>query len=93
MQTQVQTLIKMLKRGWVSTGDAFNAGITSYHRRLADLREQTRTVYECESGEFTVAGSPYRIAGKDYRLKERNRSIKSRWGRVTIKEYKLVAVK
>lgn len=90
MKTQVQTLVSMMRKGWVSTWDACQAGVTSFHRRLSDFRE------DHISGAYTadnVFRWGYLINGKMYDLIDRERTVKTRWGKAKIKEYRLVAVK
>ena len=89
--SQVNTLIVMMRKGWVSTDDAFRAGITSFHRRLTDLRNKHEQY-------LLVDDDPYPqyfmfINGKDYTLKDREREIFTRWGKARIKEYTLKLVK
>jgi hypothetical protein len=88
--SQVNTLIVMMRKGWVSTDDAFRAGITSFHRRLADFR--MRRSWRIENGTL-YPEEFYTISGKDYILKDRERQIFTRWGKAKIKEYRLQAVK
>ena len=87
--SQEKVLIRALKRKWVSTADAFNLGITSFHRRLADIRNNHWVVGDLANGQI-YEGTRYLIDGKVYDLTSRPRQIKSRWGVVSIKEWRLV---
>lgn len=80
--SQVKKLIHMMQRQWVSTMDAFNEGITSYHRRLSDFREQ-----------YPHIGKGRLIDGKYYHLELRQRPIETRWGEAKITEYRLKRAK
>jgi hypothetical protein len=87
MKTQVQVLKTFLLTGWVGTAHAMNLGINSFHRRLADFRNQYPEVLHRASGKAVVARL---VNGAPYRLESRDRMIQSRWGLVKIREWKLV---
>lgn len=87
---QVNALIRLLKTKWVSSADAFNSGITSYHRRLADFR-QKHPMTEFET-DWSMINARI-INGKPHILKSRWREVETRWGKTRIKEWRLVAVK
>ena len=91
MKTQVQTLVSMMRKGWVSTADAFNAGVTSYHRRLADFRKASSGITTNAEGMRLL--SCYLVNGKPYKLQRMTMEIPTRWGKSKIVKYRLVAVK
>ena len=90
MKTQVQTLVSMMRKGWVSTADAFNAGVTSYHRRLADFRQDYWAIAADSHGQPMRC---YAVNGKPYKLQRMTMEIPTRWGKSKIVKYRLVAVK
>lgn len=90
MKTQIQALIAMMKRGWMSTAMAEAAGITSPGSRLSEFKRN-------HGFRLSINGNRpvlYEIGRKDYSLKSRDRTVMTRWGKATrIREYRLQAVK
>ena len=86
--SQVKTLIAAMRSGWVTSATAFSdLGVTSLHRRLADLRSTYIHSY-------SFHGTPdYMIDGKRYRLLDEWKEITTRWGPTKVKRYRLARVK
>jgi hypothetical protein len=92
-KTQVATLTAMMLRGWVSTADAFGAGITSFHRRLEDFREKYQVRRWDSSAQTWEYPHKCRIDGKIYLLTAKWQTVETRWGKSRIKLYRLAGVK
>jgi hypothetical protein len=87
--SQVNVLISLLRSKWTGTAEAWGAGISSFHRRLADFRTKHIT---CKGyGNDIFFG--YEVNGKLYKLQRMTMEIPTRWGKSKIVKYRLVAVK
>ena len=89
--SQVKVLIKMMQKNWISTADAFNAGVSSFHRRLSDFRESYHAQIILDTDGY--ARRAIKIGNGYYQLIDKEEKITTRWGNATIKRYKLKRVK
>jgi hypothetical protein len=89
--SQVNVLISMMKKRWIGSAEAWDAGISSLHSRLAEFRQKHSWPYMCPKTDlmFTV----YNINEKYYKLQRMTMEIPTRWGKSKIVKYRLLAVK
>jgi hypothetical protein len=89
--SQIDAIINMMKKGWTSTAMTQEAGITSWHSRLAEWRGRAVRYYKGQWGDTSHC---YQVGKDKFKLLERERTIKTRWEKsVKIKEYRLRAIK
>jgi hypothetical protein len=87
--SQATVLISLLRSKWTGTAEAWGAGISSFHRRLADFRDKHFQSVDA----FGWHEERYNVNGNIYKLQRMTMEIPTRWGKSKIVKYRLVAIK